>query len=69
MGYRSDDDVDDDALRRSEQRAQLAAEVARLGTWQWQRTGDVDVYEADARCREISGIAPEVAVSPSSRRE
>ena len=44
------------ALRLSEQRTQLAVDVARLGTWTWVRGGDNDRVELDARGREICGL-------------
>jgi PAS domain S-box-containing protein len=62
LAHRADAPTDD-ALRRSEQRAQLAVDVARLGTWEWRREDGASVYEADARCREISGISPEEPVT------
>ena len=44
-----------EALRLSEQRAQLAVDVARLGTWAWIR-GTGDRVELDPRSREICGL-------------
>ena len=39
-----------EALRLSEQRAQLAVDVARLGTWTWTRKGHgASRIELDAR--------------------
>ena len=63
MGERPHPTTSDDALRRIEQRAQLAVDVARLGTWEWRREDGASVYHADARCREIAGIAPDEPVS------
>ena len=63
LGERPRSTPPEDALRRVEQRAQLAVEVARLGTWEWRREDGESVYHADARCREIAGIAPDEAVS------
>ena len=54
-----------DALRLSEQRAQLAVDVARLGTWTWTRGEDGAVrVELDARCRQVCGIGHSGVVSP-----
>ena len=50
-----DHDGSTDALRLSEQRTQLAVDVARLGTWTWIR-GDDDRVELDPRSREICGL-------------
>jgi len=44
------------ALRLSEQRTQLAVDVARLGTWTWIRSGRGDRVELDPRSREICGL-------------
>jgi signal transduction histidine kinase/ActR/RegA family two-component response regulator len=44
----------DASLRRSEQQARLALEVARLGTWTWLIADDS--LQADARCRQIFGV-------------
>jgi signal transduction histidine kinase len=63
LAHGPQDQSTDEALRRSEQRAQLAVDVARLGTWEWRRQDGADVYDADARCREISGISPDEPVS------
>jgi PAS domain S-box-containing protein len=63
LGDRPQPTPTDDALSRVEQRAQLAVEVARLGTWEWRREEGASVYHADARCREIAGIAPDEPVS------
>ena len=63
MGHRPEDASIDSALHRSEQRAQLAVDVARLGTWEWTCVDGASLYAADARCRDISGIAPDEAVS------
>jgi signal transduction histidine kinase len=53
-----------EALRLSEQRAQLALDVARLGTWTWTREGHGSSrIELDARCREICGIDPDGVVT------
>ena len=53
-----------EALRLSEQRAQLAVDVARLGTWTWTRKGHgASRIELDARCREICGLHASGAVA------
>ncbi|MDB6164422.1 MAG: domain S-box protein [Xanthomonadaceae bacterium] len=44
----------DATLRRSEQQARLALEVARLGTWTWSVADNLIL--ADARCRQIFGV-------------
>lgn len=44
----------DATLRRSEQQARLALDVARLGTWTWS-VADGSV-QADTRCRQIFGV-------------
>lgn len=45
----------EDALRRSEQRAAVAMEVAQLGTWEW----DVDSghFTVDERCLRMCGLS------------
>jgi len=47
-------------LRESEQRARLALEIGRLGTWTWMPEGDA--LFADARCREICGFPADVGL-------
>lgn len=44
----------DATLRRSEQQARLALDVARLGTWTWSVADNT--VQADARCRQIFGV-------------
>ncbi len=52
------------SLRHAEQRARLALDVARLGTWSWDPQRDV--IDADLRCREICGFAPDATLTFSS---
>ena len=47
-------------LRASEERASLATRVAEIGIWSWEP--DTGRFEADARCREILGMAPDEAM-------
>jgi len=45
------------AMHESEEQAQLALEVAQLGTWIWEPEGDV--VRVNSRCREICGFPSE----------
>jgi signal transduction histidine kinase len=45
-----------ESLRRSEQRAQLAIDVAHLGMWTWSAIELPDGVTLDERCREICGL-------------
>jgi PAS domain S-box-containing protein len=57
----------EEALRLSEQRAALAMDVARLGSWSWDlRSGEITV---DARCREICGLPGTLPVLLDTVRE
>jgi PAS domain S-box-containing protein len=57
----------EEALRMSEQRAALAMDVARLGSWSWDlRSGQVSI---DARCREICGLPQDSPVVLAEMRE
>jgi len=57
-------DGSNEALRLSEQRTQLALDVARLGTWTWIRDAAGSRIELDPRCREICGLPASGALSP-----
>jgi PAS domain S-box-containing protein len=57
----------EEALRMSEQRAALAMDVARLGSWTWDlRSGEINI---DARCREICGLPQGAPVVLADVRE
>jgi PAS domain S-box-containing protein len=54
------------SLRQSEQRARLALDVARLGTWSWDPQRDV--IDADLRCREIWGCVEGATITFANLR-
>ncbi len=54
------------SLRQSEQRARLALDVARLGTWSWDPQRDL--VQADLRCREICGFGAHATLRFSNIR-
>lgn len=45
----------EDALRQSNERARLALDIARMGTWTWEP--DSGKLTVDDRCREVSGLS------------
>jgi PAS domain S-box-containing protein len=52
----TDRKLSEEALRRSEERLQLATSAARLGTWDFDPAAGA--FLLDPRCRELLGLAP-----------